>query len=63
MTGRPRPELAPVVTIGSGRPVNPLLGFDANRTHAYPPSARPEGLPRNSLRTPVTFDVDLRLTK
>src|SRR5262249_56642517 len=38
-------------------------GVDANRTHAHPPSARPEGLARNSLRTPATFNIDLRVTK
>ena len=56
-------ELAPVVTVGSGRPVNPLVGVDANRTHAHPPAARPEGALRNSLRTPPTFNIDARLTK
>src|SRR5262249_3153204 len=37
-------ELAPIVTVGTGRPINPLAGFDANRSHAFPLSARPLGL-------------------
>lgn len=56
-------EVAPIVTIGSGRPVTPLIGFDADRNHAVPFSSRPLGLGRNSLRTPAQVQVDLRILK
>ena len=56
-------EAAPIVTIGSGRPVNPLVGFDANHNGAFPLSSRPLGFARNSLRTPNQVQVDLRLLK
>src|SRR5438270_7392511 len=44
-------ETAPILTIGSGRPVNPLVGSDANHSGEFPLSSRPLGLPRNTLRT------------
>ena len=56
-------EIAPIVTLASGRPVNPLLPFDLTRSHAYPPSARPPGAARNSLRSPATLNLDLRIVK
>jgi hypothetical protein len=34
-------EVAPIFTVESGRPVNPLTGVDSNRSGAHPPSARP----------------------
>jgi len=37
-------EVAPILTLGSGRPVNPLTGLDSNQSHAFPISARPLGL-------------------
>ena len=55
--------LAPLFTWGSGRPLNPLLTTDAYRTGAYPISARPLGLGRNSLFTPRTVSLDMRLMK
>jgi hypothetical protein len=55
--------LAPIFTLGSGRPLNPLLTTDAYLTGAYPISARPEGLGRNSFLTPRTVSLDLRLMK
>ncbi len=55
--------LAPLFTWGSGRPLNPLLTTDAYQTGAYPISARPPGFGRNSLFTPRTVSVDLRLMK
>jgi len=55
--------VAPLFTWGSGRPLNPLLTTDAYRTGAYPLSARPVGLARNSLSTPRTVSFDLRLMK
>ncbi|MDQ2945260.1 MAG: TonB-dependent receptor, partial [Acidobacteriota bacterium] len=56
-------ELAPIFTVESGRPVNPLTGIDSNRTHAFPLSARPPGLGRNSLHTPLLANVDFRILK
>lgn len=56
-------ELAPIVIIGSGRPVDPLTGIDSNGSHPFPLSARPAGLGRNSLSTPLMANVDLRALK
>lgn len=56
-------EFAPIFSVGSGRPVNPLVGFDALHTLAYPPSSRPIGFSRNSLRTSTNLNLDLRVVK
>ncbi len=56
-------ELAPILTIESGRPVDPLTGVDSYRSHAFPLSARPTGLGRNSLRTPPAANLNLRILK
>ena len=56
-------EAAPILTIGSGRPMNPLTGFDANRTGAFPLSSRPVGFARNSLSTGSEAKLDLRVLK
>jgi hypothetical protein len=56
-------ETAPIVIIGSGRPINPLTGFDANRSGAFPLSSRPLSFGRNSLSTPVQAQFDLRVLK
>src|SRR6266850_2283758 len=56
-------EVAPILTLESGRPVNPLTGLDSNQSHAFPLSARPLGLGRNSLNTPAVFSTDLRILK
>jgi hypothetical protein len=56
-------ELAPLITLGSGRPIDPLVGLDSNRSDAFPLSARPLGLGRNSLRTPAMAIVDLGVVK
>lgn len=56
-------ELAPIFTVESGRPVNPLTGVDTFGTHSYPLSARPSGLGRNSLRTPMLANMDFRVLK
>ncbi len=56
-------ELAPIITIGSGRPVNPLVGLDVAGTHAFPFVDRPSGFTRNSLTLPSSATVDLRLLK
>ena len=56
-------EAAPIVTIGSGRPINPLTGFDANRNGALPLSSRPLGFGRDSLGTGTKSELDLRVLK
>ena len=56
-------EVAPIITLSSGRPVNALTGADEERSRAYPLASRPLGLPRNSLRTPRFINVDLRALK
>ncbi len=56
-------ELAPILTISSGRPMNPLVGLDLNRNDAFPLSSRPLGMARNSLRTPSFAALDLRALK
>ena len=56
-------EVAPIVTVDSGRPVNPITGVDSNGSHAFPLSARPLAFGRNSLRTPMVANVDFRLLK
>lgn len=56
-------EVATILMIGSGRPVDPLTGFDSNRTHTFPLSSRPLGFQRNSLMTPSTAVLDLRVLK
>ena len=56
-------EVAPILTIESGRPVNPLTGLDSNQGHAFPLSARPFGLGRNSLNTSALATMDFRILK
>ncbi len=56
-------EVAPILTLESGRPMNPLTGLDSNQSHAFPLSARPLALGRNSLNTPALFTFDLRVLK
>ena len=56
-------EVAPILTLESGRPVNPLTGLDSNQSHAFPLSARPLGHGRNSLSTPALATMDFRLLK
>ncbi|HKQ77726.1 MAG TPA: TonB-dependent receptor [Blastocatellia bacterium] len=56
-------ELAPIITLSSGRPANPLTGADENQGQAFPLTARPLGRPRNSLQTPRYINVDLRIVK
>ncbi len=56
-------EAAPILTIGSGRPIDPLTGFDANRSGATPLSSRPLGFGRNSLQTGTQAQLDLRVLK
>ena len=56
-------EAAPILTIGSGRPINPLTGFDANRSGAFQLSSRPLAFGRNSLATTGQVQFDLRVLK
>ncbi|MEP7366411.1 MAG: TonB-dependent receptor [Acidobacteriota bacterium] len=56
-------SLAPIFTIGSGRPINALFTTDLFRTGAYPISARAFGLARNPFRSPRTTSLDLRVMK
>jgi hypothetical protein len=56
-------EVASILTLGSGRPVNPLTGLDSNQSHAFPLSARPLGLGRNSLNTSALATMDFRILK
>jgi hypothetical protein len=56
-------EVAPILTLDSGRPVNPLTGADDARTQTLPLTARPLGLGRNSLRLPASATLDLRVLK
>ena len=56
-------EAAPILIVGSGRPINPLIGFDANHSGAFPLSARPLGFGRNSLLTNAQVQLDLRVLK
>ncbi len=55
-------EVAPIFTVDSGRPVDPLTGVD-NGSGAFPLSARPPGFSRNSLKTPLLVNMDFRLLK
>jgi hypothetical protein len=56
-------EIAPILTISSGRPVNPLTGADEERNLAYPLASRPLGFARNSLHTGSFVNFDLRALK
>lgn len=56
-------EVAPIVTIQSGRPANPMVGIDAEHNLAWPLSSRPLGAARNSLRMTTQAMVDFRVLK
>ncbi len=56
-------EIAPILTLESGRPVNPLTGLDSNQSHAFPLSARPLIFGRNSLKTPALATMNVRALK
>jgi len=56
-------EVAPIFTVESGRPVNPLTGVDSSRNGAFPLSSRPVGFGRNSLRSPALVNLDFRVLK
>lgn len=54
---------APVLSWGTGRPLNALASTDLFRTGAWPISARPFGLPRNPFYSPGQFSIDIRVMK
>jgi hypothetical protein len=56
-------EFAPIVTVSSGFRANAVTGLDSARQHIFPFNTRPIGYGRNSLSTPTTVDVDLRVLK
>jgi hypothetical protein len=56
-------EVAPILTIGSGQPVNPVTGVDDTHAHAFPLTARPLSMDRNSVRLPAFAALDLRVLK
>jgi hypothetical protein len=56
-------DLAPVISVGSPRPVNALATTDLYQTGAYPMTARPDGLARNPFYEQGLFNIDLRATK
>lgn len=53
-------EIAPIFTVETGRPADPLTGLVSNRTGAFPLSSRPLGFGRNFLETPNIVTLDLR---
>lgn len=56
-------ELAPILTLGSPRPVNPLVGLDSSRSNAFPLADRPLGTARNSLESGDLDELDFRVLK
>jgi hypothetical protein len=56
-------EVAPIVTVSSGRPVNPLTGADEEHSRAFPLASRPLGFARDSFSTPRFINFDLRAVK
>jgi hypothetical protein len=56
-------EVAPIFTVESGRPVNPLTGLDSTRSGDFPLSARPLGFGRNSLKSLLLMNTDFRVLK
>ncbi|PYT35496.1 MAG: hypothetical protein DMG58_01940 [Acidobacteria bacterium] len=56
-------HIAPIFSVGSGRPLNALDSTDRFRTGAYPITARPFDLPRNPFTQEGAASMDLRLMK
>jgi hypothetical protein len=56
-------EVAPIVTVGSGLPVNPVTGTDEEHAGSAPTASRPLGVGRNGLRLPTYATLDLRILK
>jgi hypothetical protein len=53
----------PTFAYGSGRPFNTLVSSDLYATGAYPLTARPAGIERNTQRLRPTAALDLRAFK
>jgi hypothetical protein len=49
--------------MGSGEAINPVTGVDAAHAHAFPMTARPLSMGRNSVRLPAFAALDLRVLK
>jgi hypothetical protein len=56
-------QVDPIVTIGSGHPVNVITGGDDNQTGAFPFTSRPLNVGRNTSRLPASATLDLRILK
>ncbi|MEP6920836.1 MAG: TonB-dependent receptor [bacterium] len=56
-------EIAPIVTLSSGRPVNALTGADEEHGLTFPLASRPSGFWRNTLHTSRFINFDLRVLK
>ena len=56
-------EVAPILTIESGRPINATVGLDALGTDSFPATTRPQGVGRNSERLPLSATLNLRVVK
>jgi len=56
-------DLAPIVSVGSPKPVNALAMLALFRTGAYPVTARPDVLARNPFYEQGLSNIDLRATK
>jgi hypothetical protein len=58
-----RIEIAAILMLGSGGPVNEVTGGDDTRSRAFPFASRPLGLSRNGARLPSSANVDVRVLK
>jgi hypothetical protein len=56
-------EVAPILNVDSGRPLNAVTGLDDNRSHAWPTTSRPQGTGRNSVRLPYSATLNVRVLK
>ena len=56
-------EIAPILTLSSGRPVDLLTGVDEERSGAFALVSRPLGFARNSLHTSRFINLDVRALK
>ena len=56
-------EVAPILTVDSGHPINVVTGGDDNQTGAFPFTSRPLNVGRNSSRLPASATLDIRVLK
>lgn len=56
-------EFAPILSVSSGFRENAVTGADSSHEHVYPFTARPLGVPRNSLKTKPQVNFDLRVLR